>query len=37
LAHPGRKLTPPGVHCLHRAAQLDLLLEQPITRRPVLR
>jgi hypothetical protein len=32
----GRKLTPRGGHCLHHAAQLDLLLEQPITRRTVL-
>src|SRR6266545_1725561 len=33
----GRELTPGRGHGLHGAAQPDLLLEQPIARRPVLR
>ena len=33
----GRKLTAGRGHRLHRAAELDLLLEQPVARRPVLR
>ena len=33
----GRELAPRGSHGLHGAAQLDLLLEQPVARRPVLR
>jgi hypothetical protein len=35
--HPaGRQPSPRGRHRLHGTAQLDLLLEQPIPRRPVL-
>ena len=35
--HPaGRQPSPRDSHRLHSAAQLDLLLEQPIPRRPVL-
>jgi hypothetical protein len=33
----GRQRAPGGRHGLHRAPQLDLLREQPIARRPVLR
>ena len=32
-----RKRTTRGCHRLHCAAKVDLLLEQPITRRPILR
>jgi hypothetical protein len=33
----GWKRTPGGSHCLGGAAQLDLLLKQPVARRPVVR